>query len=87
MTIFSNQSDEFVRGQMNDNFSFLTGISRPMNKGTSKNDDAITPEMWFTELSWVHCFIFCQAFHEANARGIISEGEREIGFQVISMMR
>lgn len=87
MTIFKTASDAHVIKQMNDNFSFITGTSRPVNKGTSKNADGITPEMWFKELSWIHMFIFCQAFHEADARGIISEGEREIGFQLIEMIK
>lgn len=87
MTIFKNADNAHVRMQMDNNFSFLTGSSRPISKGQSKNADGITEEMWFTELSWLHCFIFCQAFHEAVARGIISEGEKEIGQQLISMMR
>lgn len=88
MTIFSSKSfsDAQVRAQMESNFLFITGETRPMNKGTSKNADGITAEMWFTELSWVHCFIFCQAFHEANARGIMNAAEQEIGQQLIDMM-
>ena len=87
MTIFSSAfMDEQVREQMNSNFSFLTGSSRPMVKSKGKNAEDITPEMWFRELSWVHCFIFCQAFHEAVARGIVSPIEKAMGEQLIAMM-
>jgi len=87
MTIFGKAfTDAQVRAQMDTNFSFITGESRPRIKGKGKNDAAITPEMWFTELSWVHCFIFCQSFHEASARGILNAAEIEIGQQLIDMM-
>lgn len=86
MTIFKSFTDEQVMAQVNSNFSFITGDSRPMSKGKSKNDESITPEMWFQELSWLHCFIFCQAFHEANSRGILSTGEIAVGTELIAMM-
>jgi len=87
MTIFGKAfTDSQVRAQMDTNFAFITGESRPKVKGKGKNADNITPEMWFKELSWVHCFIFCQAFHEASARGILNAAEIEIGQQLIDMM-
>lgn len=88
-TIFKNVEDAFIIEKVSENFSFLTGESRPEVKGKSKNDEAITPEMWFHELSWVHCFIFCQAFHEATARGILNKVEQEMAqecFDIICEM-
>lgn len=85
-TVFKSFTDAQVRAQVESNFSFLTGESRPVPKGTSKNDDSITPEMWFAELSWVHCFIFCQAFHEAVDRGILNAGEVAAGEELMAMM-
>lgn len=86
MTVFKNFSDVQVKEQIASNFSFLTGESRPMVKSKGKNAEEITPEMWFKELSWVHCFIFCQAFHEAVERGILHPAEIAIGEELISMM-
>jgi hypothetical protein len=42
--------------------------------------------MWFHELSWVHCFIFCQAFHEATARELLNAFEVQACEEVISFM-
>lgn len=88
MTIFSSKAftDAMVREQMERQFAFMTSDERPIKKGKSKNDPSITDEMWFQEFSWMHCFIFCQAFHEANARGIINPAEIAIGEELIAMM-
>lgn len=88
-TIFKNTPDAFVREKVESNFRFLTGEARPMSKGTNKNADGITDEMWFHELSWVHCFIFCQAFHEATARGLFNTVEQAMAqecFDIINEM-
>lgn len=86
MTVFKSFTDEQVKESLFSNFSFLTGESRPTPKGKTKNADEITPEMWFHELSWVHCFIFCQAFHEATARGLLNAFEVQACEEVISFM-
>lgn len=85
-TVFKSHSDEQVKHQVFSNFSFLTGESRPESKGTTKNDDGITEEMWFVELSWVNMFIFCQAFHEATARGILNAFEQRICQELFDML-
>lgn len=87
-TLFSGNAwtDKGVMEQLAMHMSFITGETRPEPKGKSKNDEDITPEQWFKELSWVHMFFFCQAFHEATARNCMNAVEARIAQEVFAMI-
>lgn len=87
-TVFSTPSwtDEKVKEQLFRNFRFFVGEDRPVPKGKNKNAEGISDEDWFRQLIPVHGFIFCQAFHEATARGILNAFEQQACQEVFDML-
>lgn len=72
---FTGASDAFLVEKVRENFLFLTTDERPAAKGKSKNDDSVTPEDWFRELSWMNMMIFMHAAPEAMRRGLLNAVE------------
>lgn len=84
--MFTKSTDEFVIKTVRDNFAFVTGQTRPVPKGKSKNDDDVTPEQWFGAMSPLHFMFFFHAFPVAVERGLLHSVEVAMGQEIIDMI-
>lgn len=83
----SDKPDQFVIDLVNKNFRFIIGDDRPLIKGgKTKNDDNITAEQWFEQMSFMHLMFFMNAFREADKRNLMNPAERVFGQEVMDMI-